>query len=83
VGERVLGIWFQRTEGAKFCLQALLDVKQGGVQDVLACCVDGLTGFSTAIEAAAKLSNVSDRTQGVRPGPRRPIRACFREIGAE
>jgi putative transposase len=51
-GEReVLGMWFQRTEGAKFWLAVLTDLKQRGVQDVLVCCVDGLTGFPDAIEA--------------------------------
>jgi hypothetical protein len=51
-GEReVLGMWFQRTEGAKFWLAVLTDLKQRGVQDVLVCCVDGLTGFPEAIEA--------------------------------
>jgi Transposase, Mutator family len=51
-GEReVLGMWFQRTEGAKFWLQVLTKLKQRGVQDVLVCCVDGLTGFPDAIEA--------------------------------
>jgi putative transposase len=51
-GQRdVLGIWFQRTEGAKFWMQVLTDLKQRGVADVLFVCVDGLTGFSEAIEA--------------------------------
>ena len=51
-GERdVLGIWFQRTEGAKFWLQVLTELKQRGVSDVLVCCVDGLEGFPDAIEA--------------------------------
>jgi putative transposase len=51
-GERdVLGMWFQRTEGAKFWLQVLTELKQRGIQDVLVCCVDGLTGFPDAIEA--------------------------------
>jgi len=51
-GQRdVLGIWFQRTEGAKFWLQVLTELKQRGVGDVLVCCVDGLTGFPDAIEA--------------------------------
>lgn len=51
-GERdVLGIWFQRTEGAKFWLAVLTDLKQRGVADVLVACVDGLTGFPEAIEA--------------------------------
>jgi putative transposase len=51
-GERdVLGIWFQKTEGAKFWMSVLTDLKTRGVQDVLVCCVDGLTGFPEAIEA--------------------------------
>ena len=51
-GDRdVLGMWFQRTEGAKFWLSVLTDLKTRGVQDVLVCCVDGLTGFPEAIEA--------------------------------
>jgi putative transposase len=51
-GERdVLGLWFQETEGAKFWMQVLNDLKQRGVQDILICCVDGLKGFPEAIEA--------------------------------
>jgi putative transposase len=51
-GERdVLGMWFQETEGAKFWMQVLADLKQRGVQDILICCVDGLKGFPEAIEA--------------------------------
>ena len=51
-GERdVLGMWFQDSEGAKFWMQVLTDLKQRGVQDILVCCVDGLKGFPEAIEA--------------------------------
>jgi putative transposase len=51
-GERdVLGLWFQNSEGAKFWLQVLNELKQRGVSDVLICCVDGLKGFPEAIEA--------------------------------
>jgi putative transposase len=51
-GERdVLGLWFQNSEGAKFWLAVLNELKQRGVQDVLICCVDGLKGFPEAIEA--------------------------------
>jgi putative transposase len=51
-GERqVLGMWFQATEGAKFWMQVLTELKQRGVQDILICCVDGLRGFPEAIEA--------------------------------
>jgi putative transposase len=47
----VLGMWFQETEGAKFWMQVLADLKQRGVSDILVCCVDGLKGFPEAIEA--------------------------------
>jgi putative transposase len=51
-GDRdVLGMWFQETEGAKFWMQVLNDLKTRGVQDILIACVDGLTGFPDAIEA--------------------------------
>jgi putative transposase len=51
-GEReVLGIWWQETEGAKFWLAVLNDLRRRGVHDVLIACVDGLKGFPEAIEA--------------------------------
>jgi putative transposase len=44
-GQReVLGMWFQQTEGAKFWMQVLSELKYRGVSDVLICCVDGLKG---------------------------------------
>jgi putative transposase len=51
-GEReVLGLWWQETEGAKFWLSVLNDLRRRGVDDVLIACVDGLKGFPDAIEA--------------------------------
>ena len=51
-GERdVLGMWFQETEGAKFWMQVLTELKQRGITDILIACVDGLKGFPEAIEA--------------------------------
>jgi putative transposase len=51
-GDRdVLGLWWQESEGSKFWLAVLNDLHHRGVQDVLICCVDGLTGFPEAIEA--------------------------------
>jgi putative transposase len=51
-GDReVLGLWWQETEGAKFWLAVLNDLRRRGVQDVLIACVDGLKGFPEAIEA--------------------------------
>jgi putative transposase len=51
-GQReALGMWFQQSEGAKFWMQVLNELKQRGVRDILICCVDGLKGFPEAIEA--------------------------------
>jgi putative transposase len=51
-GDRdVLGMWFQETEGAKFWMQVLAELKRRGTRDILICCVDGLKGFPEAIEA--------------------------------
>jgi transposase-like protein len=51
-GDReVLGIWWQDSEGAKFWLAVLNDLRRRGVADVLIACVDGLKGFPEAIEA--------------------------------
>ena len=53
-GDReVLGLWFQDTEGAKFWMQVLTELKTRGVQDIPICCVDGLKGFPEAIEAVS------------------------------
>jgi putative transposase len=58
-GERdVLGLWFQQTEGAKFWLHVLTDIKTRGVQDILFVCVDGLNGFVEAIEATFPTATV-------------------------
>jgi putative transposase len=47
----VLGLWLEKTEGAKFWLSVLTELKNRGVQDVLIACMDGLKGFPEAIEA--------------------------------
>ena len=54
----VLGMWFQATEGSKFWMQVLSELKQRGVQDILICCVDGLKGFPEAIEAVFPATTV-------------------------
>jgi putative transposase len=51
-GDReVLGIWWQDSEGAKFWLAVLNDLRPRGVEDVLIACLDGLKGFPDAIKA--------------------------------
>jgi transposase-like protein len=39
-------------------MQALTDLKQRGVRDILICCVDGLKGFPEAIEAVFPATTV-------------------------
>ena len=51
-GEKeILGLWIAQTEGAKFWLQVVTELKNRGVQDIFIACVDGLKGFPEAIEA--------------------------------
>ena len=47
----VLGIWVNDTEGSKFWLHVLNDMKNRGVEDIIFACVDGLRGFPEAIKA--------------------------------
>lgn len=47
----VLGMWVGENESAKFWLSILNGLKNRGVEDILIACVDGLTGFVSAIEA--------------------------------
>ena len=50
-GEKeLLGIWIAQTEGAKFWLQVVTELKNRGIQDIFIACVDGLKGFPEAIE---------------------------------
>ena len=47
----VLGLWIQQTEGAKFWLAVMNELKNRGVQDILIAVIDGLKGFPEAITA--------------------------------
>lgn len=52
-GQReVLGMWLQKTEGAKFWLAILNELRHRGVEDILFLCADGLTGLPDAVEAS-------------------------------
>jgi len=48
--KEVLGMWIAKTEGAKFWLSVITEIKNRGVQDIFIACVDGLKGFPEAIE---------------------------------
>lgn len=49
--KEVLGLWLAQTEGSKFWLQVVTELRNRGVQDIFIACVDGLKGFPEAIEA--------------------------------
>jgi transposase-like protein len=49
-GEKeVLGLWIEQSEGAKFWLKVMNELKARGVNDILIAVVDGLKGFPDAI----------------------------------
>lgn len=51
-GEKeILGLWMAETEGAKFWLSVMTELKNRGLQDIYIACTDGLKGFPEAIEA--------------------------------
>jgi putative transposase len=49
--KEILGIWIAQSEGAKFWLSIITELKNRGVQDILIACVDGLKGFPEAINS--------------------------------
>jgi putative transposase len=85
-GDReVLGLWFEASEGAKFWMQVLTDLKQRGVRDILICCVDGLKGFPEAIEAIYPKTTVQTCIvhlirQSLRYVPRRQYDAVVKDL---
>jgi putative transposase len=50
--KHILGLWIDPSEGAKFWLRIVNELRNRGVQDILIAVVDGLKGFPEAINAA-------------------------------
>lgn len=49
--KELLGMWISENEGAKFWLNVLTELQNRGIKDILIACIDGLKGFSEAINA--------------------------------
>jgi putative transposase len=49
--KEALGLWIEQTEGAKFWLRVMNELRTRGVNDILIAVVDGLNGFPEAINA--------------------------------
>ena len=54
----ILGLWIEQTEGAKFWLRVMNELKGRGISDILIAVVDGLKGFPEAINAVFPLTVV-------------------------
>jgi len=54
----VLGIWIEQTEGAKFWMRVMSELKNRGTNDILIAVVDGLKGFPEAINAVFPLTQI-------------------------
>ena len=67
--KHVLGIWVATAEGAKAWAQALAQLRNRGLEEVLFCCCDGLSGLGEEITATwpghhrADLRGASDPPQ--------------------
>jgi putative transposase len=49
--KELLGLWIEQSEGAKFWLKVMTELKNRGLKDILIACVDGLKGFEEAIHS--------------------------------
>lgn len=56
--KELLGLWLGESEGAKFWLSCLTDLKNRGLNDIFVACIDGLSGFAEAIHAAYPQTSV-------------------------
>jgi putative transposase len=56
--KELLGLWLAESEGAKFWLSCLTDLKNRGLDDIFVACIDGLSGFAEAIHAAYPRTSV-------------------------
>ena len=49
--KEVLGLWIADTEGAKFWMSIITELKNRGLEDILIACIDGLKGLPEAINS--------------------------------
>jgi putative transposase len=86
--KEVLGLWIEQTEGAKFWLRVMNELKDRGVEDILIAVVDGLKGFPEAIAAvfprtqvrACIVHLIRTSLDYVSYKDRRPVAAALKEV---
>src|SRR5512135_2463992 len=88
--KEVLGLWIEQSEGAKFWLRVMTDLKNRGVEDVLIAVVDGLKGFPEAITAVFPQAQVQTcivhllrhSLEFVSYKDRKAVAAALKEVGS-
>lgn len=74
--KKVLGLWVEQNEEARFWLRAMNELKNRGTEDILLAVVDGLNGFSEAIQTIFPEATVQTRivhhVSGPWPKPKLP-----------
>ncbi len=60
--KHVLGVWVAASEGAKAWAQAFAQLRNRGLEDVIFCCCDGLSGLGEEITAAWPAATVQTCT---------------------
>jgi putative transposase len=86
--KEILGLWIEQTEGAKFWLRVMAELKNRGVGDILIAVVDGLKGFPDAITAVFPQAQVQTcivhlirgSLDGVAYKDRKAVAAALKEI---
>jgi transposase-like protein len=88
--KEVLGIWVEHSEGARFWLRVMNDLKARGIEDVLIVVCDGLTGLPAAVQTVwpeAIVQNLICSHWGWRDGPaghpRRPGQDLCKPVAFE
>jgi transposase-like protein len=56
--KELLGLWLGQSEGAKFWLSCLTDLRSRGLREIFVACIDGLSGFAEAVHAAYPRTSV-------------------------
>lgn len=49
--KEVLGMWLAKSEGAKFWLSVITELKNRGIEQIYIACIDGLKGFTDALNS--------------------------------
>ena len=79
--KEILGLWLEQSEGAKFWLRVMNELRNRGVEDILLAVVDGLKGFPDAIRAVFPDATVQACIVGSLKNLRRRDSVIRRDLG--